>query len=313
MARRGDEFKILDEYLLHQKTHGRIAIYGLGGCGKSALAIEFAYRTLSKHARLILWVPAISRATFELAYRDIGIRLHIPDVTDPNADVKKLVRDVKKLVRDALSSADSSRWLMIVDNADDHDVLLANATESNGTSSRLSDYLPRSDKGAILFTTRSRKMAHTLTSGAMLALSTLDNAGTKELLSRRLITQPSHNDDASIEGLLNLLTHLPLAIVQAAAFMNSNDVSVTAYVQLLQEADAENELLSESFVDQGRYEGLDSTIANTWHISFEQIRKYDPSAAELLSLIACIDRVNIPQSLLARNMPLVQQTKALGT
>jgi hypothetical protein len=242
----------------------------------------------------------------EHAYRDIGIRLRIPGVTDDNTDVKKLVRD-------ALSSADSSRWLMIVDNADHRDVLLANVTESNGTPSRLSDYLPRSDKGAILFATRSREMAHTLTSGLVLALNTLDNTGTKELLSRRLANRTLHNDDASIKELLDLLTHLPRAIVQAAAFMNNNDVSVTAYVQMLLEAEAENELLSEIFVDQDRYEGLDSTIAKTWHISFEQIRKRNPNAAGMLSLIACIDRVNIPQSLSAGKMSLVQQTKALGT
>lgn len=242
----------------------------------------------------------------EHAYRDIGIRLRIPGVTDDNTDVKKLVRD-------ALSSADSSRWLMIVDNADHRDVLLGNVTESNGTPSRLSDYLPRSDKGAILFATRSREMAHTLISGLVLAWNTLDNTGTKELLSRRLANRTLHNDDASIKELLALLTHLPRAIVRAAAFMNNNDVSVTAYVQMLLEAEAENELLSEIFVDQDRYEGLDSIIAKTWHISFEQIRKRNPNAAGMLSLIACIDRVNIPQSLSAGNMSLVQQTKALGT
>ena len=47
--------------------------------------------------------------------------------------------------------------------------------------------------------------------------------------------------------------------------------------------------------------------------SFEQIRRQDALAAEYLSFIACIDRMNIPQSLLLPGLSVVQQTKALGT
>jgi KaiC/GvpD/RAD55 family RecA-like ATPase len=63
-----------------------MTIYGLGGCGKSALAIEFAYRALAQRAgRLVVWVPATSRESFELAYREIGIRLRVPGITDDSA------------------------------------------------------------------------------------------------------------------------------------------------------------------------------------------------------------------------------------
>jgi hypothetical protein len=127
-----------------------MTIYGLGGCGKSALALEFAYRALAKHARrLVFWVPAISQESFELAYREIGIRLRIPGITDDNANIRKLVKDT-------LSSSSLGDWLMVVDNADDPRVLLG-TTNSDPVSVRLSDYLPQSNRGAILFTTRSRK------------------------------------------------------------------------------------------------------------------------------------------------------------
>ena len=58
---------------------------------------------------------------------------------------------------------------------------------------------------------------------------------------------------------------------------------------------------------------MDSTIAKTWHISFDQIRKQDQLAADYLSFMACIDRINIPQSLFPPGRSLVQQVKALGT
>ena len=282
-----------------------MTIYGLGGCGKSALAIEFAYRALSTHARLVLWVPAISQESFELAYREIGVRLRIPGITDDNLDVKKLVQEF-------LSSEHVDSWLMIVDNADDYEVLQGNAN-SNSKPARLSNYLPRSDRGAILFTTRSRKVAGALTQSSVLELTDMDNAEARLLLTRRITKQALLDDETAVDELLNILTCLPLAIVQAAAFINNNDVSVPTYISMFQNTSANTELFSERFEDPSRYEELDNTIAKTWHISFDQIRRQDPLAAEYLSFMACIDRVNIPQSLLPPGASLVQQTKALGT
>ncbi|KAH8598614.1 hypothetical protein B0O99DRAFT_700240 [Bisporella sp. PMI_857] len=80
-------------------THRRMTICGLEGCGKSALVLEFAYRTLARYSRrLVFWVPAISQDSFELAYREIGIRLLIPGITDDNADIRKLVKDTLSLI-----------------------------------------------------------------------------------------------------------------------------------------------------------------------------------------------------------------------
>ncbi|KAF2627622.1 kinesin light chain 1 [Macroventuria anomochaeta] len=299
------ELRSLEQYLLVSDTHRRMTIYGLGGCGKSALAIEFAYRALATHARLVFWVPAISQESFELAYHDIGIRLRIPGINDDNADVKKLVRET-------LSSESVENWLMIVDNADDHEVLLGN-TNSNSKPARLRDYLPRSNRGAILFTARSRKMAGALTQSSVLGLSDMSKPEARQLLELWTTQQTLLDDETAVDELLHALTCLPLAIVQAAAFINNNGVSVSGYTSLFRHAGAEPELFSQTFHDPSRYEELDSTIAKTWHISFDQIRKQDQLAADYLSFMACIDRVNIPQSLLPPGASMVQQTKALGT
>jgi tetratricopeptide (TPR) repeat protein len=260
---------------------------------------------MSKRTRLVFWVLAISRESFELAYREIGDRLNIPGIDNNNADIKKLVQDY-------LTSDQAGRWLMIVDNADDQDVLLGVANSSS-KSVRLIDYLPRSNQGAVLFTTRSRKAAVALTQDSVLELTDLGKPEARQLLSHRLTDLALLNNDTAVDELLEMLTYLPLAVVQAAAFMNSNNVSVTSYILLFQQAGANAELFHEPFVDPGRYEELDSTIAKTWHISFDQICKQDPLAAQYLSFMACINRVNIPQSLVAGRSSLVQQTKALGT
>ncbi|KZZ95532.1 Tetratricopeptide-like helical [Moelleriella libera RCEF 2490] len=301
---RGDELSALERALLHPDTHRRMTIHGLGGCGKSAFAIEFAYRALARNAKtVVLWVPAISRESFELAYREIGLRLKIHGVTDDNADVKRLVKD-------ALSFGSIRDWLMVIDNADDASVLL---DSSSVESTRLYDYLPSRPKGKILFTTRSKKTAERLSPSSSLELKDMDEAQTKELLARRLTKPELLDDETAASQLLESLAYLPLAVIQAAAFINSNDVTVSEYVSLLQARDTMPELFGEHFEDPSRYRELESTVARTWHISFEQMGKQDPLAAEYLSFMACIDRIGIPQSLLPRGGSLPQQTRAIGT
>jgi tetratricopeptide (TPR) repeat protein len=283
-----------------------MSIYGLGGGGKTAVALELAYRMMAKHSPfLVLWVPAISRETFEIAYREIGILLCIPGITDYNADVKQLVKN-------SLNSGDFGDWLMVVDNADDPNVLLDSTTD-DPRAGRLYDYLPCSDRGSIVFTTRDRKAAERLTQSSVLELEDMTKAEAKQLMARRIMKGTLLDDQSATNELLELLTYLPLAIVQAVAFINSNQVSISDYVSLFKRVDTEVEILSERFEDPSRYQETESTIARTWQISFDQILKQDQLAAGYLSFMACIDHINIPQSLLPVEGTAVQRLKALGT
>jgi tetratricopeptide (TPR) repeat protein len=246
----------------------------------------------------------MSRESFELAYRNIGTFLHLPGITDDSVDVKQLVKKT-------LDSASSGNWLMIVDNADDASVLLG-GSDSDLRSSRLYDYLPRSERGKIIFTTRSRKAAEDLTQSNVIKLNDMERTEARGLVAKRLSEKALLNEEAAIDELLGLLAYLPLAIVQATAFINSNDASVAEYISLFRQPSREIQLFSEHFEDPSRYRDMESTIAKTWHISFDQILKQDRLAADYLSFMSCIDRVNIPQSLLPPGDPL-QQVKAIGT
>jgi tetratricopeptide (TPR) repeat protein len=141
----------------------------------------------------------------------------------------------------------------------------------------------------------------------------MTNAEAKQLMARRIIKGTLLDDQSATNELLELLTYLPLAIVQAVAFINSNQVSISDYVSLFKRVDTEVEILNERFEDTSRYQETESTIAKTWQISFDQILKQDPLAAGYLSFMACIDRINIPQSLLPVEGTAVQRLKALGT
>lgn len=87
-------------------------IEGLGGIGKTQLAIEAAYRVRDANLDCsVFWVPAVSTVMFENACRDIGRALGIPGIPGIEDDRA----DVKGLVKEALSRDDASDWLLIVD------------------------------------------------------------------------------------------------------------------------------------------------------------------------------------------------------
>lgn len=255
-----------------------------------------------RDATFVLWVAAISQGSSEFAFRNLGVCLWTSIMIHDNAEP----------IEEAINLEFMDDWLTILDDADDHEVGPGGA-EDNSKPFGLSYYLSCNDNGAILFTTRSRKVAGALTPSSIFGLHDLTQADAKQLLKRRIVKQALLDDETAVDELLDDLTCLPLAIVQAAAFIDNNDVSASEYLSLFQRTNARTELFNESFHDPSRYEELDSTVAKTWHISFDQMRKQDPLATEYLSFMACIDRVNIPLSLLPSGATMVQQTKALGT
>jgi hypothetical protein len=70
-------------------------------------------------------------------------------------------------------------------------------------------------------------------------------------------------------ALLKRLAFLPLAISQAAAYINYHDISLARYMSLLGEQEASTiELLGEEFADDGRYADIQNPVATTWLVSF---------------------------------------------
>lgn len=91
-------------------------------------------------------------------------------------------------------------------------------------------------------------------------------------MGKSLIEKEALQDDALVADLLNSLAHLPLAIAQAATFLNQTKTTISRYLQLLKGAESEvTKLLSREFRDRTRYEGSYNAVARTWLVSFVQI------------------------------------------
>lgn len=201
---------MLKEILFQDRTV-KAAITGLGGVGKTQLALMLAYQTRAKYKDCsVIWIPASNLESLEQAYLPIAKHLSIVECNNKV--------DIKRLVQDYMGSESAGRWLLVFDNADDIDMWTC---QSEKGSSRLIDYLPRSTQGSIVFTTLDYKIATQLADQNIVEVLQMDELLATQLLQKYLINQNLMNSQQDKEALLAQLTHLPLAIVQAAAYMNA--------------------------------------------------------------------------------------------
>ena len=141
----------------------------------------------------------------EQACGDIARIRGIPRVADGKEDIKELVRQY-------LSAEAAGQWLLIVDNADDMDLLFG-TEQSRG----IADYLPRSESGLILFTTRYQEMAVSLADSDIIEVEEMDRQEAVSFLEKSLVRKQILDNDATTIKLLDELTYLPLAIAQASS------------------------------------------------------------------------------------------------
>ncbi|RYP18082.1 hypothetical protein DL767_009897 [Monosporascus sp. MG133] len=278
----------------------RTAVEGLGGVGKTQVALEAAYRVRDQHpACSIFWVPAVDSISFEKAYREIGEALGVQGLDDDKADVKSLVKT-------ALSCESVGSWLLIIDNADDLKLLFANPA--------LADHLPFSRKGSILFTTRNHETAVRLDIREhIITLKEMSDAEATKLLQTGL-KENQTNDTESTVRLVEFLANLPLAIKQASAYMAKTGISTTKYLNYCQSNDKiMAELLSKDFEDRNRYRDMNNPIATTWMISFNHISRDMPLAAQYLKFICFLAQKDIPVSLLPPGENELKANEAIGT
>ncbi|EXK81073.1 hypothetical protein FOQG_14415 [Fusarium oxysporum f. sp. raphani 54005] len=279
----------------------RTAIQGLGGIGKTQIALEVAFRLRDADPSCsVFWVPAVDATTFENAYRDIGQRLGVAGLDDDKADVKTLVQA-------AISREDTGRWLLIIDNADDPELMFG--------SGALACHLPCSTNGSILFTTRTREVTNQLDiyAAGIIEPTKMKREEAREMLQARL-REDQVPDRASTDSLLDFLDDLPLAIRQASAYMFKTGISTTRYLEYCLSSDATLvKLLSQEFEDRGRYDRIKNPVATTWLISFKHISRDNRRAGEYLEFMCFLAERDIPISLLPPASDEIETEEAVGT
>ncbi|EMT62469.1 Protein SERAC1 [Fusarium odoratissimum] len=253
-----------------RKGHRRAALYGLGGVGKTQIALSYAYwvQEISQDTS-VFWVHASSAERFSEGYTNIANECKIPGHEDPTFDVLPAVRDW-------LESDECGQWLMVIDNADDMQLFFPQTESSKinlNTERGLGQFIPQCAHGNALITTRNMQVGSRFTKGKCpIEVGTMDEHEATQLLRQGL--QQTDESEKDLIQLSSRLEFLPLALVQAAAFIQENSVTVSEYLELLDGSEDDLiELLNEEFETVGRDSDTPRAVAQTWMLSFQQIER----------------------------------------
>ncbi|PGH04950.1 hypothetical protein GX51_03249 [Blastomyces parvus] len=299
---RQEQVSCLVDAILSRRGKRKMAISGLGGVGKTQIALEVAFQVRDRNSDYsIFWIASTSAEAAQQGFMSVSESCGLRDVTPTN---------VKSRVKDYLNSQKSRPWLLIFDNADEMNMWTGTGDSS---SPALKSFVPQSENGFVLFTTRNHQLATKLVRTDVIRIHEMDEETASELLRTSLVFKELADDEKSSVLLLRELSCLPLAILQAANYINETDMSVSTYLSILRSQEADMvELLSQDFEDGYRYAETKNPVAATWLVSFQHIQGLNPLATDYLSLMSCIDHKNIPFSILPPGESRVRQHNALG-
>ncbi|KAH0195727.1 hypothetical protein KCU99_g9886, partial [Aureobasidium melanogenum] len=270
---------------MRQKT---FLLYGLGGMGKTQLAVAFA-REYHEKFSAVFWLEGSSVDRLNQSFIAIASKLPQEELT---ADVKESLQaeriDADLVVRGVLrwlSVSSNKHWLLVIDNADRE----WNTRDNSSLAYNLREHFPEGDHGSILVTSRLAGLARMFE--AELHVDRVDDKQARSILE---VNTCEKLEDAQI--IINKLDRLPLALTQAGAYLRETNISVASYIKHY------DNTWKDLMEEQGRYslqEYENCSILTTWMISYEQVASKSEGAANLLKLWGFLDREDLWYDLLA--------------
>lgn len=236
--------------------------HGLGGIGKTQLAVEYAYRHSAEYD-VVWWMHAEDGSTLKSDYAALVIELNLPEKADKDQAV--IIQAVKKWLNH------NPKWLLVFDNAKD--------------SKSIRDCLPGAEGGHVLITSRNQEW-----SGTSLEIKVWSRKESIDFLHKRT----GLNDDKVDNEIAEALGDLPLALEQASAYIKKSHIGYAEYLELFtarrKELWAEGEKPPDDYPD---------TVATTWLLAFEATRNI-LFAKDLLNLCSLVAPDVIPRSLISK-------------
>jgi len=250
------------------------AIHGLGGVGKTQLALEYAYRSMAEYD-IVWWVRSEETATLAADYASLAKALDLPEKDD--ADQKLIIQAVKQWL------GQHPKWLLVFDNAKDRE--------------DVNDYLPQGKTGHVLISSRNVNWRGTAT---LLDVKVLVRKESVDFLLKRT----GYTDKEIADALANALGDLPLALEQAGAYMEAKGRTLSDYLNMFNVY--KNELLDRA-APSTDYPDM---VATTWNIAFDEVKQISSSGADLLNLCAFLAPDDIPVELLNSGVQYLPESLA---
>lgn len=253
-----------------------LAVKGLGGIGKTQIALEYAYRARERNRDAhILWIPAASEEAI------IACFVRWAQILSP---AKETRTDQHRCVAEIICWLEHCQqdWLLIFDNVED--------------MSLVQRYFPQQGRGSILMTTRSTAVASVTTSFEVNQLSLME--GTEFLLRRTCRLDANDDESNTATNVVIALDGFPLALDQAGAYIEETGCGFETYLQLYH--DYRTVLLARRGLQSTSYP---DSVTTTWSLCLQKVEQANPAAADLLRLCAFLAPDFIPEELLKQGAP----------
>ncbi|NJP53629.1 tetratricopeptide repeat protein [Streptomyces sp. SBST2-5] len=246
------------------------ALHGLGGVGKSQLALEYIYTHQHEYS-VICWIPAERESLILAALAHLADALGVAPAGHDSAGGAPAANAAVPAVLEALRSGSPYRnWLLVFDNAEEIDTVRR--------------YFPANGPGKVIVTSRNRAWERVATP---LPVNVFDREESIELLQKRSPDLSTEDADRLAEA----LGDLPLAIEQAGAWRAVTGMLVDEYLDLLAQRSPE-------ILELDPAPDYPVSVAAAWDISLERIKERNPGARQLLDICAAMAPEPIPRSML---------------
>ena len=237
-----------------------VTLHGMGGAGKTSLAVEYAHRHQATAA--VAWQfpaedPTVLTAEFARLAGVLGAGSSLLEAQDPVAVVH------------AVLAASPREWLLVFDNAPDQ--------ESVRT------FLPPAGTGRILITSQNALWPP----GQGIEVPALE----PQVAASFLTDRTSDSDEQTATDLAIELGGLPLALEQAAAYIQTTGTSLAQYLDLFRRN-------RRDLLGRGHPTGYEKTVGTTWALAFTRLGHEAPEAVGLLRLLASCAPEPVPLLLL---------------
>jgi tetratricopeptide (TPR) repeat protein len=240
------------------------ALHGLGGVGKTQLAVEYCHRYAHDYD-LVLWIPAEQPILARATLAQLAPKLGLPRFEDQSQAVDAVLQALRR-------GEHFHRWLLVFDNADRPEDIHSLLPDIQGPS------------GHVLVTSRNQRWSDL---AKILEVDVFTREESIDLLERR--SPGISRVDA--DRLAEKLGDLPLALEQAAAWQAETGMAVDDYLMLLEER-------MEQLLDVMSLGNYPTSVAATWRIAFERLMDESPASLQLLELCAFFGAEPIAQMIL---------------